>query len=485
MEAGKTQIQVRLSTEGKILSVNEAFLAFFGKQESDAAGCNIDSFIIGGERDKIGESLQSLIPENPLEVWEYCVYDYNGDIRWLRWVILAVFNKDCKIGEIIGVAEDITVEKNAEDELRTSEEKYRSLILHIPDVAWSSDEDYRIVFLSPNVEMLTGYTKDEEYQCGTWMNWVRKIHPEDRAQARNALRELIEGRKHYDIEYRFQRKDGQWIWIHDRSLGRYERNGRLYADGLLTDITEKKNEEQARRQMQEKAQVNSRLASVGQMASGIAHEINNPLTSIIAISEVLLQRDIKGENREDVELIHSGAKRIAAIVSRLLTFARQHKPAHNYVDVNSLIETTIALRSYALETGNIKVDFQKDEELPRIRADGGQLQQVFLNIILNAEYEMKRSNNRGNITITTRRNGGKIQISFRDSGNGITPGNIDKVFEPFFTTKATGEGTGLGLSVCHGIITAHNGEISVESKPEEGATFIIELPVPTSEGEQW
>ncbi len=136
-----------------------------------------------------------------------------------------------------------TERKQAEEMLRESEEKYRSLIHNIPDVAWISDENYSVVFVGPNIEHLTGYTQEEEYQNRTWMNWFDRVRPDDVEHAKAAMRELIEKGKLYDIEYRFQRKDGQWIWIHDRSLGTYEKDGKRYADGLLSDITGRKQAE--------------------------------------------------------------------------------------------------------------------------------------------------------------------------------------------------------------------------------------------------
>ena len=136
--------------------------------------------------------------------------------------------------------------KQAEEELRRSEEKYRSLVSNIPDVVWTSDEDCNIVYVNPNVERLTGYTQKEEYKLGDWMKWLDRVHPDDVEEAKAALCGFIKGKQPYDIEYRFKRKDGKWIWIYDRSLGTYKKDGRLYADGLLSDITEHKRIEEER-----------------------------------------------------------------------------------------------------------------------------------------------------------------------------------------------------------------------------------------------
>ena len=215
------------------------------------------------------------------------------------------------------------------------------------------------------------------------------------------------------------------------------------------------------------------------MASGIAHEINNPLTGVIGYAQLLMGRDIPGDIKNDVKAIHDGAQRVAGIVKRLLTFARQQKPQRDYVSINELIETTLAFRTYELETNNIKVSTYFAPELPATIADGAQLQQVFLNLIVNAETEMKLAHGKGKLSIRTEAIDNTVRISFKDNGPGIAKENMARLFDPFFTAREVGQGTGLGLSVCHGIIAEHNGQIYVESKRGQGATFIVELPIVT------
>jgi C4-dicarboxylate-specific signal transduction histidine kinase len=246
----------------------------------------------------------------------------------------------------------------------------------------------------------------------------------------------------------------------------------LYADGLLSDITERKRAEEERKELQQKAELTSRLASIGQMASGIAHEVNNPLTSVISLTEVLAQKNLPEDINEDIEIIHEAAQRVAGIVNRLLTFARQQKPERTHVDINTVIQDTLALRAYALETGHIKVTSQLAPNLPRTMADAAQLQQVFLNIILNAETAMKSVNGKGNLLIRTERINNTLRICFTDDGPGIAKENLTKVFEPFFTTKEVGQGTGLGLSICHGIVAAHNGQIYARSQSDRGPLLL-------------
>jgi two-component system NtrC family sensor kinase len=164
-------------------------------------------------------------------------------------------------------------------------------------------------------------------------------------------------------------------------------------------------------------------------------------------------------------------------VQSLLTFARRRQPKKEYTDINDIVNKTLELRAYALQTGNIKVVTTLAPRLPQIMVDFSQMQEVFLNIILNAEQAMGEARGKGKLTIKTSRIKDYVRISFADSGPGIPPENLDKVFDPFFTTREEKGGTGLGLSACHGIVTEHGGRIYATSKPGKGATFFVELPL--------
>lgn len=244
---------------------------------------------------------------------------------------------------------------------------------------------------------------------------------------------------------------------------------------------ERKQAEERERQLQLQLDLSRRLASVGVMVSGIAHEINNPLVSVIGLAELLMQEDIPENAKKDVKIINDSARRVASIVKNLLTFAQQQKLEQTYVTVNEIIQATLAMRAHAMEASNIRVTTQLDPALPLTMADGSQLQQVFLNLIINAETEMKSAHGRGNLLIKTEMIEDTIQVSFTDDGPGIAEANLVHLFDPFFSTREVGKGTGLGLSICHGIITGHGGEIHAKSELGKGATFIIKLPVVAEE----
>jgi two-component system NtrC family sensor kinase len=190
---------------------------------------------------------------------------------------------------------------------------------------------------------------------------------------------------------------------------------------------------------------------------------------------------MSSDAKEDVKTIHSEAKRAAAIVKNLLVFARRHAPLRQSTQVNRLLEDVLKLREYEHKVMNIDVVKKLGAGLPEIMIDYFQVQQVFLNIILNAESAIVEANGEGKLSIKTELCNRNIKISISDDGPGILPEHMGHLFDPFFTTKEVGKGTGLGLSICYGIVTAHNGRIYAESEPDNGATFVVELPVDTKE----
>ena len=260
-------------------------------------------------------------------------------------------------------------------------------------------------------------------------------------------------------------------YFHESSSPLFNEKGEVGGSIIVArDIAQQK-------RIEEQLILADRLASIGELSSGIAHELNNPLTSVIGFSQLLMEGDVPDNIKEDLAIVYSEAQRAAAIVKNLLTFARKHTPVKQLSQINTVIEDVLRLRTYEQKVDNIEVEKYLANNLPEIMIDPFQMQQVFLNIIVNAEFAMLEAHNKGKMVITTERSENIIRITFTDDGSGITQENLKHMFDPFFTTKEVGKGTGLGLSICHGIVTEHGGQIYARSGKGQGATFIIELPL--------
>jgi two-component system NtrC family sensor kinase len=232
------------------------------------------------------------------------------------------------------------------------------------------------------------------------------------------------------------------------------------------------------KQVQDQLVHAGKMAALGELAAGVAHEINNPLTGVLTFSSLLLKRtDDNHPWKKDLETIVQQTSRCRNIVKGLLDFARQRKPDKRQWDIRSLIEKTIGLVEKQAPFQNIQIIKEFKADLPMLLVDGDQIQQVFMNILLNAGDAMAPKG--GTLTIKTEARDGTAEISFSDTGPGISKEHLSKLFDPFFTTKETGKGTGLGLAISYGIIQSHSGEIKVESEEGKGATFRIRLPIET------
>jgi len=220
-----------------------------------------------------------------------------------------------------------------------------------------------------------------------------------------------------------------------------------------------------------------KMTALGELVAGVAHEINNPLTGIVGYTELLIRRKLPPPAQKHLERIAAEGERIVKIVRNILSFARKHAPERKMIDLNDVIEKTLELKAYHLRCNQIRVVQELASDLPKTLLDFHQMQQVLINLLNNAEQAMLEAGRGHTIRLTTGVVEGRIHLRVSDDGPGIPPDIRERVLEPFFTTKQENRGTGLGLSLCNGIIQEHGGRIRVESPPGEGATFIVELPI--------
>ncbi|MEI9478347.1 MAG: PAS domain S-box protein, partial [Deltaproteobacteria bacterium] len=432
----------------------------------------IDSII---EEDK--EKVRSVIPKTiTKDIKEIIFPDYrikkpDGSIVWISARAFPIFNSEGNPYRIAGIAEDITERKKAEIALIASSKQHEAILQSAMDGFWLVDMQGSLLEVNDAYSRMSGYTSEELLS----MRIQDLEAAETGGDTASHIQKIMEqGFDRFESQHR--RKDGNSFDVLVSVQFQPTDGGRFVV--FLQDITERKQAAADNLKLREKAEMSSRLAAVGEMAAGIAHEINNPLTGVIGFSELLLGReDLPDDIKENLQIIAQGSHRVKDIVRRMLTFARQNKPVKTSANIHELIDNTLEIRSYVLRTANIEVIRSYDPSLPWVTVDPGQMQQVFLNLIVNAEFAMKKAHGKGTLVITTAKKDGHISISFKDDGMGMSHETKAKIFNPFFTTKQVNEGTGLGLSLSHSIILEHGGTIEIESEVGQGANFIITLPV--------
>ncbi|MEN8613662.1 PAS domain S-box protein [Dehalogenimonas sp. THU2] len=454
---------------------NQAGLDFFG---DDAVGKEASYYFEGEQAtyEKVQPVFDGTENNVYIESWQR---RKDGAKRLLAWWCRSLKDSQGKVIGGLSAATDITERKEAETRLLESTEQLNKAqsMAHLGSWVWHIREN-RLEW-SDEMFRIFGIAKDSF--SGDLADVIAAaIHPDDQAAVEASNLAVLKDKNPIPLEYRIIRPDGvvRTVWAEAGELILDDNGKPVILSGIVQDITDKKQSEAEQQQLRDKAEMASRLAAVGEMAAGIAHEINNPLTGVIGFSELLLGRtNIPDDMKEELTIINAGSQRVKDIVRRMLTFARQAKPVKSAVSIEELLDNTLELRSYVLKTANIEVVKDYAPDLPWVMADAGQLQQVFLNLIVNAEHAMKKAHDKGKLVVKTERMNGNIRISITDDGPGMSDEIMRKLFQPFFTTKDPGEGTGLGLSLSLGIIREHGGTINVESREGEGAAFIVELPI--------
>lgn len=399
----------------------------------------------------------------------YRVVRPDGTIRWIHDRGYPVKSADGKVRRVTGIARDITEQVRAEKQsqlwMKVLESAANGVVI--------TNEKGVILWVNPAMTRLTGYESAELIGQHTKL---LKSGKQDQAYYEVLWDTILSG-KVWHNEIINLRKDGSF-YFEDMMITPVKMEGDKITHfvAIKQDITERKKAESERRELQLKLFQTEKLSTVGELTSGVAHEINNPLTAVIGLSDLMLEEETDLEKKKDLQTIKEQSVRCSKIVQNLLHFARQHNPEIVPTDLNEVLEKTYSLISYNARSSSIKLEMDLQSQLPITLADPNHLQQVFLNIFNNAIHAVK---NRPNplLTIRSRYERGAIVIKISDNGYGIPAELLSRVFDPFFTTKPPGEGTGLGLSVSYGILKDHGGSIQVESEPDKGACFTIEIPV--------
>lgn len=352
-------------------------------------------------------------------------------------------------------------------ELKKSEEKYKSLIENAEDIILATDSEGKI--LSINKFGAEFFKKQENELLG---QSVSEIFSPDGVILAINIKQIFKTGESRQITHRVK-SDVKEYWFNTNLRALKDEKGNIYSVlGIARDITDRK-------KMEEQSYYTEKLASLGTLAAGVAHEINNPLAIILGFTDILLEKTPPDSQEYDIlKTIEKQATNAKRIVENLLSFVRHKEHKEQLVNINECIETVLDVMNNTITINNIELKKQLQQDLPYVKGNAGELQQVFFNIINNAIYVMKGG---GVLTVSTRYDGHWIEICISDTGCGIDKDHRQRIFDPFFTTKEVGKGTGLGLWVSYNIIKKHNGIITFETKTKEesehtGTRFIIRLP---------
>lgn len=337
-------------------------------------------------------------------------------------------------------------------------------------------EGSRTLAANPHLKLIFGYPLEATVDEVRPFDPARFVDPE----AREAfLARLARDQAVTDYLLRLRRTDARPIWV--ELTARAEPVAGEHAvrvEALVRDVSERRARDDETRELYQRLLQAEKLAALGQTISGVAHELNNPLATILMWAERLAQRPLDETVRRGLSTIQSEAERAARIVRNLLTFARKRQSTRTLVDLNQIVRETLALRAYEQRVANITAVEALASGLPPVFADPHQLKQVLLNLVINAEQAMVAAHGRGTLVVRTWHDPdrGTVRLEVTDDGPGVPEELQSKIFDPFFTTKEAGAGTGLGLTVAHAILEEHGGRISLRSMPGQGASFLVELP---------
>jgi len=468
---------------GEFDSDQPGWTAFTGQTLDQHRGWGWLDAIHPDDREKSSEAWAAAVKNGRLYLMEQRVRRTDGEYRHMSVRAVPIFDAGGAIREWVGVHTDVTDQRRTEEAALSSQQRLKHVLASNPAVLFTltvaDSKIHEINWISDNLQEMLGYSPEEALVAGWWLG---NIHAEDREGVITQTHEELFGQEYTTHEYRFRHQNGQYRWTRNEiRLIRDESGQAVEAIGAWTDIT-------ARRLLEDQFHQAQKMDAFGQLAGGVAHDFNNLLTVINGYSDLLLlSLPTNDPSRDLIAEIHKAGERAAALTRQLLAFSRQQVLAPRLLNLNEVV-TDIDKMLRRLIGEDVRLTTTLDSQPWAIRADPGQIEQVLLNLAVNARDAMPKG---GRLTIETRnleldetygrshkdaRVGPHILLSVSDTGSGMPPGVMSKIFEPFFTTKAPGKGTGLGLATVYGIVKQSGGHVTVYSEMGVGTTFKVYLP---------
>jgi two-component system NtrC family sensor kinase len=453
--------------EGRFVEVNDALVAMLGyASREELLQVDIPSrlYVSSEQRISFQEKVEK---EGAVRNFEQSVRRKDGSILHTLENCFAVRDAHGRVVQYRGAILDITGLKTFQAQL-LRERDFNSKILN---------QTQSLILVADPAGLIT-YANRRCFEAGKYKESELVAHrltefvaPPRRAALAEALAAVLQGQPVDNLELPLVGGDGKVSQFSVNLSPMRDEQGEVTSIvAVMTDVTDAA-------MLQAKLLHTEKMAAVGQLVSGVAHEVNNPLTAILGFADLLVdQPDIPELAKKDLRVIVQEAQRTKLIVQNLLSFARQTPPQRRPVQLPSVLRRTLQLRAYDFNNHGVEVIENLNDQLPEVVGDAHQLQQVFLNILNNAYDAVRSTSRRGSIEISARQRDGMVEVTFSDNGPGIS--HPDRIFDPFFTTKEVGKGTGLGLSICYGIVREHGGEISCGNREgREGAIFSVRLPV--------
>ena len=473
-------------TTGRVITANPAAARLQGfERAEDLSGLHLFDFLVPNKRAELGCKIENILRDGHVESFECQILRKDGSTKPAELFGVGIKNDQNQIVGIIALAHDLTELKNAQRSVIESEERYRMLVENLPLGVIFFDHSYKIVTANKAAATLIKATCVEELMGRSAFDFIPRTSEYPATLTRVA--ELEQQGTIPPAEGEFLCVDGSRVPVETRAVQLQSADGNVIGFlGIAEDITRRRYLEKQQQALETKLRQQQKLESIGTLASGVAHEINNPVNGIMNYAQII-EDSLPPESPLMVYTaeIARETRRVATIVRNLLTFSRNEKQAHSPARIADIINDTLSLISTVIRHDNIKIVVNVASDLPPLRCRSQQIQQVFMNLMTNARdalnerYAGADPDKKVKVDAVNFEKEGRrwIRVTVEDHGTGIRPEVRERMFDPFFTTKSRDKGTGLGLSISHGIVRDHHGELTVESEPGKFTRMCVDLPV--------